>query len=120
MSARWLETLGLLAGAAGLLLIGTGIHYIIRTLDAHYGARSVRWALGRPRGVLVRVVRPRPAPPKVPRRSTLACFFSGRHPNAVRHPLGGFRCPDCGVAGASLEDMGFKGGGYVRRRGFYR
>jgi hypothetical protein len=44
-----------------------------------------------------------------------------RRHNPVRHPLGGFRCADCGEAGADLEQMGFDGG-YVRpmRRVFSR
>lgn len=43
----------------------------------------------------------------------LRCFLRGRGHNAVRHPLGGFRCADCGVTGESLEEMGFKRDGYV-------
>ena len=35
------------------------------------------------------------------------------HHNPVRHPLGGFKCADCGEAGADLDQMGFVGGGYV-------
>lgn len=42
----------------------------------------------------------------------LRCLFRNRH-DPVRHPLGGFKCADCGAAGADLEDMGFVGGGYV-------
>lgn len=42
----------------------------------------------------------------------LRCYFRRRH-NPVRHPLGGFRCADCGAVGADLEQMGFDGGGYV-------
>ena len=33
----------------------------------------------------------------------LLCWARGRGHNAVRHPLGGFRCDDCGVPLASLE-----------------
>ena len=49
------------------------------------------------------------------------CFLRHHH-NPVRHPLGGFRCADCGEAGADLEQMGFVGGGYVMpiRRVFSR
>ena len=32
----------------------------------------------------------------------------------VRHPLGPFRCADCGTAGADLDEMpGYSGQGYV-------
>ena len=52
------------------------------------------------------------------------CLVRSSH-NPVRHPLGGFRCADCGFVGADLEEMGFSDGGYVlpvrrlfsRRRG---
>jgi hypothetical protein len=44
--------------------------------------------------------------------SWLRCLMRNRH-NPVRHPLGGFKCSDCGTAGADLEEMGFSGGGYV-------
>lgn len=37
------------------------------------------------------------------------CKMRSRH-KPVRHPLGGFRCVDCGVAGADLEDLGFDDG----------
>ena len=37
----------------------------------------------------------------------IRCFFRSRHEPA-RHPLGGFRCADCGKAGADLHDMGFE------------
>jgi hypothetical protein len=40
------------------------------------------------------------------------CILHG-HCNPVRHPLGGFKCVDCGAAGADLEAMGFTGGAYV-------
>ena len=40
------------------------------------------------------------------------CAFRRRH-NPVRHPLGGFRCLECGEAGADLDEMGFAGSGYV-------
>ena len=40
------------------------------------------------------------------------CFVRNHH-NPTRHPLGGFRCADCGEAGADLDQMGFVGGGYV-------
>lgn len=42
----------------------------------------------------------------------LRCWFRERH-NPVRHPLGGFKCADCGTAGDDLDAMGFTGGGYV-------
>jgi hypothetical protein len=45
----------------------------------------------------------------------IRCFFRNYH-NPTRHPLGGFRCVDCGWAGADLEEMGFAGAGYVARR----
>ena len=44
----------------------------------------------------------------------LCCVLRGRH-NPSRHPLGGFRCLDCGRAGADLEDMGFQGQAYLRQ-----
>ena len=37
----------------------------------------------------------------------MRCFFRSRH-EPRRHPLGGFRCADCGTAGADLHDMGFE------------
>jgi hypothetical protein len=40
------------------------------------------------------------------------CLLRNQH-NPVRHPLGGFRCADCGEAGADLDEMGFEGDGYV-------
>jgi len=51
----------------------------------------------------------------------LGCWLRDRH-NPVRHPLGGFRCADCGRAGLDLEEMGFDGGAYVAtvRRTFSR
>ncbi len=42
----------------------------------------------------------------------LRCFVRQSH-IPVRHPLGGFRCGECGEAGADLDDMGYLGGGYV-------
>jgi hypothetical protein len=49
----------------------------------------------------------------------LRCLLVKQRHNPVRHPLGGFRCADCGATGADLEAMGFEGGGYVdvRRTG---
>jgi hypothetical protein len=35
------------------------------------------------------------------------CWLRSHH-NPVRHPLGGFRCADCGTMGVDLRDMGFK------------
>jgi hypothetical protein len=51
----------------------------------------------------------------------LRCFFRNQH-NPVRHPLGGFRCLECGQVGADLEEMGYVDGGYVMpvRRVFSR
>jgi hypothetical protein len=42
----------------------------------------------------------------------LRCTLSEGH-DPVRHPLGGFRCSRCGKSGASLEQFGFEGEGYV-------
>ena len=42
----------------------------------------------------------------------IRCYLRTRH-EPVRHPLGGFRCADCGAAGADLAEMGFEGEGYV-------
>ena len=44
----------------------------------------------------------------------LRCYLRDRH-NPVRHPLGGFKCADCGEAGADLAQMGVLDGGYVQR-----
>jgi hypothetical protein len=51
----------------------------------------------------------------------LRCFFRNQH-NPVRHPLGGFRCLECGHVGADLDEMGYVDGGYVMpvRRVFSR
>jgi hypothetical protein len=47
------------------------------------------------------------------------CFFR-RHHNPVRHPLGGFRCAECGTMGVDLREMGFTELGSVTRgKGFY-
>jgi hypothetical protein len=45
----------------------------------------------------------------------LRCFLRDHH-NPARHPLGGFKCSDCGAAGADLEEMGFEDAGYVVAR----
>ena len=45
----------------------------------------------------------------------LRCFLRDHH-NPARHPLGGFKCADCGAAGADLEEMGFEDAGYVVAR----
>lgn len=39
-----------------------------------------------------------------------------------RHPMGGFRCAECGAVGADLEEMGFAGSAWVAttRRTFDR
>jgi hypothetical protein len=42
----------------------------------------------------------------------LRCLFRGSH-RPRRHPLGGFRCLECGVAGADLAEMGFAGSAWV-------
>lgn len=42
----------------------------------------------------------------------LTCWWNDRHSNPQRHPLGGYRCADCGTAGASLDDMDPLGAGY--------
>jgi hypothetical protein len=42
----------------------------------------------------------------------LRCLLRNRH-SPLRHPLGGFRCAECGQVGADLEEMGFSDGGYV-------
>jgi len=39
-----------------------------------------------------------------------------QHHQPRRHPLGGFRCVDCGAAGADLEEMGFSGSAWVAPR----
>jgi hypothetical protein len=51
----------------------------------------------------------------------LRCLLRRRH-QPRRHPLGGFRCVECGAAGADLEDMGFAGSAWVAplRRTFDR
>ena len=51
----------------------------------------------------------------------LRCFTRQRH-EPRRHPLGGFRCVDCGAVGADLEEMGFRESGWVApmRRTFDR
>jgi hypothetical protein len=36
-----------------------------------------------------------------------------QHHQPRRHPLGGFRCVECGAAGADLEEMGFPNSGWV-------
>jgi hypothetical protein len=42
----------------------------------------------------------------------MRCQMRGHH-RAMRHPLGGFRCRDCGTSGETLVDMGFEDSGYV-------
>ena len=42
----------------------------------------------------------------------LRCLIRTHH-RPARHPLGGFRCTDCGAVGADLDEMGFEGMGYV-------
>ena len=43
----------------------------------------------------------------------IRCFWRNQH-HPVRHPLGGFRCSECGMFGVDLEEMGFEGSGYVQ------
>lgn len=40
------------------------------------------------------------------------CLFRGYH-SPERQLLGGFRCSECGRAGADLEEMGFESFGYA-------
>jgi hypothetical protein len=51
----------------------------------------------------------------------LHCLFRGYH-SPERQLVGGFRCVDCGRAGADLEEMGFENLGYapVLRRALAR
>jgi hypothetical protein len=35
----------------------------------------------------------------------IRCWYRGRHA-AIRHPLSGYRCKECGKAAADLEAMG--------------
>lgn len=50
----------------------------------------------------------------------IRCLIRDRHMPA-RYFLGGFKCTECGVVGADLDDMGFRGEGYVSvRRGLRR
>ena len=47
------------------------------------------------------------------------CWLRSHH-NPARHPLGGFRCQDCGAMGIDLREMGFKElGGLARNRRFF-
>ncbi len=43
----------------------------------------------------------------------LTCLLRPVHEPLVKSPLGGWRCQTCGTPGASLDDMGHLGGGYV-------
>ena len=46
----------------------------------------------------------------------LVCLVRGVHVGARRHPLGGWRCEDCGFAGQDLAEMGFGiDAGYVNQ-----
>lgn len=108
----WLEGLRWTTSVLGLLLLGTGIHWLVRLLDERWPEAPPRPA---PRTVGLRLKVQKPAP-KAPRgRSWVACLLTRRHPNATRQVLGGFRCPDCGLAAADLSEMGFPSG-YIRRR----
>ena len=42
----------------------------------------------------------------------LRCMIRDRH-MPTRYFLGGFKCTECGAVGADLDDMGFRGEGYV-------
>jgi hypothetical protein len=42
----------------------------------------------------------------------LRCLIRNHHVPS-RHPLGGFRCLECGEPGADLDEMGYLGCGYV-------
>ena len=42
----------------------------------------------------------------------LHCLFRGYH-SPERQVVGGFRCSECGRAGADLEEMGFENFGYA-------
>lgn len=54
-----------------------------------------------------------------PIRGTFLCFFRRRH-EPRRHPLGGFRCADCGHAGDDMAAFGFGvGSGYVTPPAFH-
>jgi hypothetical protein len=55
--------------------------------------------------------------------SVVGCVVRGQHdPRRARSGLGGFRCSRCGKPGASLDDFGDIGAGYVspNRRIFTR
>jgi hypothetical protein len=45
----------------------------------------------------------------------LRCYLRDHH-NPSRHPLGGFKCSDCGTTGVDLEEMGFEDAGDVATR----
>jgi hypothetical protein len=45
----------------------------------------------------------------------IRCYLRSQH-KPTRHPLGGFKCSDCGAFGADLEEMGFEDTGYVLAR----
>jgi len=44
------------------------------------------------------------------------CALRGRH-NPVRHPLGGFKCADCSLAGVDMEALGFPDSSHITPRG---
>jgi hypothetical protein len=101
-----------MAAALGLILVGTGVFYVIRQFD-----NAVPPAPPRPPtrlgGVTLKV--PRPA-----RRQGYKLWprvwhtITSKHPRVTRYPLGGFRCLDCGHVGADFEEMGtMPSGGYV-------
>jgi hypothetical protein len=54
----------------------------------------------------------------------IRCMIRDRH-MPTRYFLGGFKCTECGAVGADLDDMGYRGEGYVSlvspaRRGMER
>ena len=42
----------------------------------------------------------------------IRCLIRDRH-MPTRYFLGGFKCTECGAVGADLDDMGYRGEGYV-------
>jgi hypothetical protein len=46
--------------------------------------------------------------------SWFQCWLRSHH-RPVRHPLGGFRCSECGAKGLDLSEMGFQELGSLSR-----